>query len=100
MALSKHVTLGNGVATNYHRVVSVTCVTNVGNLIEVASYTSRAKREDEMEALVSGTEHDVFVATTVISAPYDPAMTLASAYEYVKGLPELEGAKDVEDATV
>ena len=53
MALSKNITLENGVATNYHRVVSMNTITNIQNIIEVASYTSKEKREEEQYAIES-----------------------------------------------
>ena len=47
MALIKEITLENGIIINYHRVVSVNNITNHSSIIEVASYTSKAKREEE-----------------------------------------------------
>lgn len=47
MALSKRITLANGITTNYHRVMSVNTITNNQNIIEVTSYTSKAKRAEE-----------------------------------------------------
>lgn len=84
MALSKKINLGNGVITNYHRVVSVNTITNVANIIEVASYTSRAKREEEAEATANGTEMDVFIHTRFENAPYDQTMTVEGAYGWVR----------------
>ena len=109
MAISKKITLANGVAVNYHRVVSVNTVTNVSNIIELASYTS--KRTEEKAALEAGraaaaaeggdapnagaVEHDVFIQTSYYNAGYDQGMTIVDAYEWVKALPEFEGATDV-----
>lgn len=111
MAISKKITLANGVAVNYHRVVSVNTVTNVSNIIELASYTSKAKRTEEKAALEAGraaaaaeggdapnagaVEHDVFIQTSYYNAGYDQGMTIVDAYEWVKALPEFEGATDV-----
>ena len=47
MAIIKNITLDSGVIVNYHRVVSVNNITNVTSIVEVASYTSKAKREEE-----------------------------------------------------
>ena len=47
MALIKEIELSNGVTVNYHRIVSVNNITNHSSVIEVASYTSKAKREEE-----------------------------------------------------
>lgn len=96
MALSKRVALGNGVATNYHRVVSVAPVVNVQTTVEVASYTSRAKREEERAALAEGAVMDVRVETSVHVLPYADGMTVRAAYEWLKAnVPALEGASDV-----
>lgn len=96
MALSKRVALGNGIATNYHRVVTLNIVTNAQNLIEVASYTSRAKRAEEKSALAAGEPMDVYVGTAIHAAPYDQEMTVEGAYAWLKAnAPEFEGAADV-----
>ena len=98
MALSKHITLGNGVTTNYHRIVSVNTITNVANIIELASYTSRAKREEEAEATANGTEMDVFIHTQLFNAAYDPGMTVTRAYEWLKAnVADFADAEDVYD---
>lgn len=96
MALSKRIGLGNGVAVNYHRVVSVNCITNVQNVVEVASYTSRAKREEERAAIAAGEEMNVYVDTRFLATPYDQGMTVDSAYEWIKAnRSEFDGAGDV-----
>ena len=46
MALHLKRTLPNGVSVEYHRVVRVDGMTNVGTTIEVASYTSVEKRAE------------------------------------------------------
>lgn len=95
MALSKEIVLNNGVITNYHRVTSLNIITNVQNMIEVSSYTGEAKRIEEQEAIESGCECDVFIHTQIISAPYKQGMTIQTAYDYLKALPQFEGAKNV-----
>lgn len=96
MALSKRITLPSGVQVNYHRVVSVSTIVNVQNIVEVASYTSRAKREEEREATAAAAPMDVYVETTVYETPYDPGMTPEAAYLWLKAnRPEFEGAADV-----
>lgn len=98
MALSKKVGLGNGVVVNYHRVVSVNTITNVQNIIEIASYTSRSKREEEVEAIANGTGMDVYIHTRFENAPYDQTMTVEGAYEWVKAnVADFKGANDVLD---
>lgn len=101
MGLKKHVTLDNGVQLNYFRVVSLNVITNEQNIIEVAGYTSQAKRREESAALDEARETgqypetNVFISTEYFNASYDQHMTVASAYEWLKALPEFEGAEDV-----
>ena len=51
MGLKKSIELDNGVIVNYHRIVSINKVTNVSNIIEIASYTNEEKREEFCERL-------------------------------------------------
>ena len=97
MALYKEIILGNGVTVNYHRVVSVNTITNVQNIIEVASYTSKEKREEEKTAIETGGESDVFIETTYLNTDYDQTMSVVSAYDYLKTRSEFEGATDLMD---
>ena len=98
MALSKKIGLGNGVVVNYHRVVSVNTITNVANIIEIASYTSRTKREEERDAVSGGEPMNIYIHTRFENAPYDQTMTVEGAYEWVKAnVPDFEGASDVFD---
>lgn len=95
MALSKRIALGNGVTVNYHRVVGIRVTTNVQNTIEVASYTSRAKRAEEEAAIETGEPMNVYIDTVYHTVPYDQEMTVVSAYAHLKTLPEFAGAADV-----
>lgn len=95
MGLYKEIQEQNGVITNYHRIVSINIVTNINNLIEIASYTSRAKREEEINALQNKTGCDVFINTTLISTVYDQDMTIDTAYEWLKTQPMFEYAEDM-----
>ena len=84
MGLYKEIEKQNGVITNYHRIVSMNIITNIQNLIEVASYTSKAKREEEAIAIQEGNEHNVYIDTLYIAAPYEQNMTIESAYGWLK----------------
>lgn len=102
MGLKKHVTLSNGVQLNYHRIAVMTQHVNVATILEVQSYTSKAKRVEEKAALAANQEAgevvvecDVYVEGTFYNLPYDAEMTIPGAYGYLKGLPEFEGATDV-----
>lgn len=95
MALKKQIELDNGVIVNYHRIVSINKITNVSNIIEVASYTTEEKREEEKEAIANGTEMNVFIYTQYINDTYNESSTIEDTYEYLK---TLEQFKDAEDA--
>lgn len=96
MALSKAISLDNGVTVTYHRVVSVNTVTNVQDIIEVASYPSREKREEERESVPNGIDMNVYIFTQFINAPYGECPTVASAYEWLKGnILDFADAQDV-----
>ncbi len=91
MALSKEIELPSGVIVNYHRVVSLNVVTNVQNIIEVASYTSKKKRQEEIDALkaaqnkVEGAEEiNIYIETTYVVCKYDQDMDITKAYEWLK----------------
>ena len=94
MALCKTVELSSGVVVNYHRIVSMNKVTNVSNIIEVASYTSEEKREEEKEAIANGTEMNVFIYTEYINTDYNENATISEAYEYLKTTDKYKDAED------
>lgn len=92
MGLKKEITLGNGVNVNYHRIVSINNITNVCNIIEVASYTSKEKREEEKNAIKNATKMNVFINTEYINKEYTENFTIKEAYEYLKTLDEFKDA--------
>lgn len=94
MALIKEIELENGVKVNYHRIVSVNNVTNHASIIEIASYTSKEKREQEKEAFEKGKFIDAFKETKFIEKEYEEDLNVVSAYEYLKTLPEFSGCTD------
>ena len=94
MALIKSIVLGSGIIVNYHRVVSVTNITNHETIIEVASYTSKDKREEEKVALKENKAMDVYIFTNRLSLPYSQTMDVTEAYAYMKTLEDFDGAKD------
>ncbi len=122
MAISKAMTQSNGIALNYHRIVSVNTVTNVQTSIEVQSYISEEARltekqwyenmrrynelskqdvsllTDEDRAFVEGFEIkplDVYIQSSFHVMGYDPYMNVNGGYDYLKSLPEYEGCMDV-----
>lgn len=94
MALIKAIELPSGVTVNYHRVVSVNNITNHASIIEVASYTSKAKREEEKTALEHGESMDIFIDTKNIPLEYDQYLNVVSAYDYLKTTERYSGALD------
>lgn len=94
MALIKEIELENGVKVNYHRIVSVNNITNHVSIIEVASYTSKEKREQEKEAFEKGKFIDAFKETKFIEKEYEEDLNVVFAYEYLKTLPEFSGCTD------
>lgn len=124
MALYKEVELDNGVTTKYHRVVSINSVLNVSSVIEVASYTSKDKRQEEIDqmkyakdalakalkeaadAMESGEQVpsavetmppiNVFINTSIIDLPYQPGISPENVYNVLKSTEScfLFGAED------
>lgn len=94
MAIIKNIELENGVTVSYHRVVSVNNVTNVSSIIEVGSYTNKAKREEEKQAIENAQPMDVFIDSKYLSIPYNPQLNVDSAYDYLKTTDEYSGGTD------
>lgn len=98
MALLKTIELSNGVTVTYHRIVSVIKVTNNSNIIEVASYTSQEKRQEEIDYYNSedpDKSMNVFIYSQHISKEYDEEETIVDAYEYLKSTDMFKDAEDV-----
>ncbi len=93
-ALLKEIELENGVKVSYHRITSVNAITNNNSIIEVSSYTSEEKRNEEKSA-ENGAEINVSIHTKFINVKYDKNLNVDSAYAYIKSLPTFEGATDV-----
>lgn len=123
MALSKIIELDNGIPMSYHRISSLNIATNIQNVITVISYPSSEKRSEELDWLTNQklrielmnkldnggsltkeesdivrAEQDpmsVYTVSRVFVIPYDEYMTVESAYEYLKALPEFEDSLDI-----
>lgn len=101
MALKKEIVLDNGIIVNYHRIVSLSKITNQSNIIEVASYTSKEKREEEKEAIKKGQEAEeaistnIFIDTTYINKEYSETETIEDAYLYLKTIDKFKDAEDI-----
>lgn len=100
MALKKRIELENGIVVNYHRIVSLNKVTNNCNIIEVASYTSQEKRQEEIDYYNSeeiDKSMNVFIHTEYISKEYEAEETIVNAYEYLKTTEKFKDAEDVHE---
>lgn len=94
MAIQKEMILDNGVIVQYHRIVSVNKITNQNNIIEVASYPSKQKREEEKNAIKNGEDSNIFIHTQYINAKYDENTKMKDCYEYLKTIEEFKDSQD------
>lgn len=90
MALYKEIEQDDGVMTTYHRVLFVKLMTNEHVSIAVVSYVSNRSRVN-----VSTGAFGPYKKAITYELPYDETMTITKAYEYLKTLPEFEGAEDI-----
>lgn len=114
MGLLKPIDGQIGVPLEYHRITDINIFTNEQNTISVSSYVNRLQREEELAGLLveqektrmmeEGLPVDPFpvenvylspyIEGSVYILPYDQYMTIETAYDYLKTLPEFEGAID------
>lgn len=95
MALSKNIELNNGITVNYHRVVSVNNVTNQTSIIEIASYTNKAKRDEEKLKLTNKEPMNIFINTEYMNINYNKNLNVDTAYNYLKTLEKFSNSTDV-----
>ena len=104
MALLKPIIQNNGIVLSYHRVTTLTIHTNNQNIIEITSYINQEEREKEkmnLELLKNNSQieedkfHNVYINTLFYNIDYNEDMSIKSAYEYLKTLPEFENAEDI-----
>ena len=102
MAIKKQVTADNGIVTEYHRIAMITVDVNNQNTILVHSYLSADGRKIEKDYaaglysdLEAGLMKFPYVDANYIHLGYDENMTVKAAYNYLKTLPQFEGAEDV-----
>ena len=91
MALYKEIRQDDGVVTNYHRILFLMTTTNRQNSIAVLSYTNSEARENEKEAVIA----QPYCKSVTYETEYDAAMTVETAYAYLKTLPQFAGATDI-----
>lgn len=91
MALYKEIRQDDGVMTCYHRILFLQLLTNHHNSIAVVSYVDDTARDGEKSATLM----QPYQKSVTYELPYDKSMTIESAYEYLKSLPQFEGATNV-----
>jgi hypothetical protein len=97
MALQQEIELDNGIVTNYHRIRAITKITDELTIIEINSYVSESKREQEKSTKKDGNETESInncVDTRTICKEYNEKETISDIYDYLKTLDEFKGAKD------
>lgn len=91
MALYKEIVQDDGVTTCYHRILQLIQTVNKQNSIAVVSYVGAEARMNELEAVIA----QPYKKAITYETDYSEAMTIETAYDYLKTLPEFEGATDV-----
>lgn len=91
MALLKTIKQPDGVTTNYHRILFVDSVINSHVSIVVLSYIDEEGRENDSP------ESRMYKVSTTYELDYEKNMTVERAYQYLKSLPDFEGAADILD---
>lgn len=95
MALLKTIELDSGIVLNYHRIVTITKVTNCNTVLEIASYTSQEKREQEIEQLKNNEEVTAYIDTSFMSVEYNENSTIVDLYEYLKTTEKYQDSIDI-----
>lgn len=91
MALYKSIRQNDGVTTSYHRILYVMKTVNRQNSIAVTSYVDQDARVDEQSSVLA----QPYCKALTYETEYDDTMTVEKAYDFLKTLPEFEGAEDV-----
>ena len=89
MALYKPIKQSDGVTTSYHRILFCQITTNKQNSIAVLSYINNESRDNEKANVLT----QPYSKSVTYETEYDPDMTVEKAYEYLKTLPQFEGAE-------
>ena len=97
MALQKTIQLENGIITNYHRIVSINKIINNQTILEIASYTSKEKRQEEIDYYNSKEENksiNVYIDTEYINVDYETDKEIVDYYDYLKTTEKFKDAMD------
>lgn len=91
MALKKKVIQDDGVTTEYHRILYVQSTVNSHCSVVVISLVSEEIRDKQLAGEIQQPYQKI---VTYETTEYDD-LTIEKAYEYLKTLPEFEGAEDI-----
>ncbi len=91
MAIKKEIRQDDGVTTSYHRILYLDTTINSHNSIAVVSYIDSAARAAEQ----GNAEQQPYMRAITYETDYVENMTVEQAYDYLKTLPEFEGAEDI-----
>lgn len=91
MALYKEIRQDDGVVAKYHRILFLTQTVNRQNSIAVLSYVDGDSRDEEKASIMV----QPYRKSVTYETAYDPTMTIETAYEYLKTLPQFEGATNI-----
>lgn len=89
MALKKTIIQRDGIPTEYHRILFLQSTINSHISIAVLSYLNEDARHSEMDLI------QTYKVSITYETDYIENMTIEDAYNYLKTLPEFEGAEDV-----
>ena len=89
MALYKEIEQDDGIVTSYHRILYIQSTVNSHTSIAVMSYIDKKSREEENDSFRP------YNRAVTYETDYIENITNAEAYEFLKTLPEFEGAKDI-----
>lgn len=98
MALYKEITKQNGIILNYHRIAMIKIDINQQITLLLYSYLNEDGRNYEKayaEGKIEGEPEFPYVDYQYINLDYDENMNVKNAYEWLKTLPEFEGATDI-----
>lgn len=84
MALKKDIKQANGITTTYHRISFIDSFVNDHTSIGVWSFVDAE----------SSHQQDAYRRAITYEKDYQENMTVEQAYDYLKTLPEFEGAED------
>lgn len=90
MAIFKEIRQEDGVVTNYHRILFIQSTINRQTSIAVLSYVDSVARNSER----TNASTPPYQKSITYEIDYIEGMTVEDAYNYLKTLPQFEGATD------